>query len=89
MIFCKTRYQYSILEYSLSHEGFFPSLPLIGNISLSRYIFMASLNRFLDLSSPSMKKFDNGEIKCEQEKKKKLLTVIVATNIVANQLLEC
>ena len=41
-----------------------------------------SLNKFFDPSTPSMRKVDNGE---EKRKKKKIMTFIVATNVIASR----
>ena len=49
------------------------------------------LNQFFDQSTTSMRKVDDGEEKKEKkrrEKKGKIMTFIVATNIVASRLLE-
>ena len=45
------------------------------------------LNKFFDLSTPYMRKEDNGEKKSKEKKKRKLF--ILATNVVASQPPEC
>ena len=47
-----------------------------------------SLNKFLDPSTPSMRKIDDGEKKKKKkkEKEKKITVEIVATNVVASQM---
>ena len=43
-----------------------------------------SLNKFLDPSNPSMRKVDNGEKIKKREKKIKIMSFLVATDIIAS-----
>ena len=47
-----------------------------------------SLNKSLDPSTPSMRKVDAGEKKRKEKRKKKVMSFLVATNVVASQLPE-
>ena len=48
-----------------------------------------SLNKFFDPSTPSMRKVDDGEEKKEKKRKEKIMTFIVATNVIASRPPEC
>ena len=54
-------------------KGVYPSV-----LGRSRQL---SLNKFFDPSTPSMRKVDDGE----EKKEKKIMTFIVATNVIASR----
>ena len=45
-----------------------------------------SLNKFFNLSTPSMRKVDDGGKKQEEKREEKIISFIVATYVVASQL---
>ena len=53
------------------------------------YTQLSLKNKFFDLSTPSMRKVDDGGKKIEEKKReKKIMSFIVATNVVASRLPE-